>query len=424
MVSNHVVVGSGERLSNLARMFSATLALLLLAGCTAPPPPPPAAGPPAVRVTELATADVVEYQYFTGRTDAMEMVEVRARVTGYLTKIGFKPGDEVQEKQQLFQIDPRPYKAEFDRVNSQVLLSQAKQKLAEADVNRTKGISKTPGAISQQDIDRYLSALAEAAAGVKSAEAMVETAELNLSFTDVTSPINGRVGRNMMTVGNLVVQDQTLLTTIVSEDPMYVYFDIDERTMLRVQEMIRNGKIKDATNVDLKFGLASESTDFPHTGKLDFINNRVNVSTGTLQIRAQLKNPKTTNNVQRLLTPGLFVRVRLGMGDPHKGLVVQQSAIGSDQSRKYLLIVNDKDIVEYRPVAVGPIQPDGRQAIEPISVVHEENVFRPANPGETGQPSIKAGERVIVGGMQRVRPGTVVQAKPFVSAATATTAAK
>lgn len=405
--------------------FGMTLALcVILAGCNAPPPPPQTPPVPAVRVVELTLSDVVEYQYFTGRTDAMESVDVRARVTGYLMKVGFKPGDEVSEKQQLFQIDPRPYQAELDRVRSQVLLGQAKKKLAEADVNRTRDISKTPGAISKQDVDRYSSALAEAEATVKAAEAMVQTAELNLGFTDVVSPIAGRVGRNLITVGNLVVQDQTLLTTIVSEDPMYAYFDVDERTMLRMQKMIREGTFREADNVDIRFGLASEQAEYPHQGKLDFVNNRVNTSTGTLQIRAVLPNPKPTNNGPRLLTPGLFVRVRLGIGEPKKGLVITQSAIGSDQSRKYLLVVNNENTVEYRPITVGPIQPDGSQFIEPISVIREENVLRPARNGEKGEPSIKPGEKVIVGGMQRVRPGVVVQPKPFVSAATPATAAK
>lgn len=398
------------------RLIGLMLALLLISGCSRPAPPPVTPPPPTVRVIELATAKVVDYEYFTGRTDATEMVEVRARVTGYLDKVGFQPGDVVGEKHVLFQIDPRPYQAELNRVNSQVLLSQAKLKLAEADVARTKDIAKTPGAISKQDIDRYLSAKAEADATVKSTQAMVEMAQLNVGFTEVKAPIAGRVGRNLMTVGNLVVQDQTLLTTIVSEDPMYAYFDVDERTMLRIQSMVRDGQISDARKVEIRYGLSSEKNEYPHDATLDFINNRINASTGTLQIRAKISNPKPSNNGQRLLTPGLFIRIRLGIGDARKGLVVPQSAIGSDQSRKYLMVVTDKNIVEYRPITAGPIQPDGRQHVEPISVIREETGFRQVREGETGEDSIKAGENVIVGGMQRVRPGITVQTKPFESA--------
>lgn len=404
------------------RWIGFLILLVLAPGCQKPGPPPAAPSAPVVRYVELPTTKVVNYEYFTGRTDAAEMVEVRARVTGYLDKIGFTPGEEVKEKQLLFQIDPRPYKAELNRVKSQVLLSEAKLKLAEADVARTKGIAKTPGAISKQDIDRYLSAQTEANAAVKSSMAMVEMADLNIGFTDVKAPIAGRAGRNLLTVGNLVVQDQTLLTTIVSESPMFIYFDVDERTMLRMRQLIPENNYRDAKNIEIRFGLANETNEYPHPCKLDFINNRVNSSTGTLQIRASTLNPKAEDQSSRLLTAGLFVRIRLGLGESKQGIVVPQAAISSDQSRKFLLVVNEKNIVEYRPIIAGAIQPDGQQYIEPVSVIREETSFRPAREGETGEPSIQAGMKVIVGGMQRVRPGTEVLPKPLVSPAA--TAAK
>lgn len=367
---------------------------------------------PVVRVVDLALADVVDYEYFTGRLDAKESVEVRARVTGYLMDMKFTPGDEVEKDAILFKIDRRPYQAELNRTESQVLLSQAKLNLAEADVVRAEGISKTPGAISKQDIDRYMSARSEAAAALKSSEAMVETAKLNVDFTDVKSPIRGRVGRNLLTIGNLVVQDQTLLTTIVSEDPIYAYFDIDERTMLRVQTMIR-GPATPENTVTLEFGLANEGDRYPHPGKLDFVNNRISASTGTLQVRASLDNPRPRKEVPRLFTPGLFVRVRVGVGKAHKGLVIPQAAIGSEQSRKYLLVVNEKNAIEVRPIDVGPLQPDGRQVVIPMQVVREETGYRPVREGETGQPSVKPGEKVVTGGMLRARPGTTVEPKPY-----------
>lgn len=397
------------------------LVTLLCAGCAKPQAAPPAAPAPTVRVVELESASVVDYEYFTGRIDAIDSVEVRARVTGYLMSIGFKPGDEVKKGQVLFQIDRRPYQAEVNRVSSQVLLSKAKLKLAEADVVRAEGISKTPGAISKQDVDRYLAAKGEADAALKTSEAMAESAKLNLEFTDVTAPIDGRVGRNLLSVGNLVVQDDTMLTTIVSEDPIYAYFDVDERTMLRVRQMvariqqtIQESQSKDAGSVEIHFGLATEGDQYPHVGKLDFVNNRISSSTGTLQLRALVSNPRLTIDGPRLLTPGLFIRVRLGIGDARKGLVVPQAALGSEQARKYLLVLNAEQKVEQRPVVAGPIQPDGRQLVEAITVVREELGYRPVRPGEAGQPSIKAGEKVVVGGMQRVRPGVQVEAKPYV----------
>ena len=392
--------------------------LLLTSGCQRATAQP-TAGPPApsVRVVPLVMHDVVDFEYFTGRTDATESVEVKARVTGYLMEIGFKPGDEVKAGQILFKVDPRRYKAELDRDESQVLMSRARLKLAEADLLRSNEIIvKNPGALSKQDSDRYISAQAEALASLKSAQAMVEMTKLNVSFTDVVAPITGQVGRNMLTVGNLVVQDETMLTTIVSEDPIYGYFDVDERTMLRLQQQVRGSKFKDARDIEIRFGLANEPDQYPHIGKLDFVNNRINASTGTLQMRAVIPNPLPASGGPRLLTPGLFLRVRLSVGDSRKGLVVPQAAIGSDQSRKFIQVVTSDNKVEYRPIKAGPIQPDGRQSIEPISVVRDEQGVRPATENEKGHDSIKEGEKVIVSGMQRVRPGQEVQPHPYVAA--------
>lgn len=408
---------SAPLVPRIIRWCGCALLLLALAGCQKVTAQPTAGPPaPAVRVTPLKLADVVDFEYFTGRTDATESVEVKSRVTGYLMQIGFKPGDEVKAGQVLFKVDPRRYQAELDKENSHVLLNQAKLRLAEADLLRAKDIMKTPGALSKQDADRYISAHAEAEAALKSALAMQETAKLNLSFTDVTAPITGQVGRNLLTVGNLVVQDETMLTTIVSEDPIFAYFDIDERTMLRLQKMIREGKFKNAHEIEIRFGLANEQDQYPHVGKLDFVNNRINALTGTLQMRAVLENPASKNAGGRLLTPGMFLRVRLSVGDSQKGLVIPQAAIGTDQARKFIQVVNAKNTVEYRPIKAGPIQPDGWQQVEPIPVVRDEQGVRPATENERGEDSIKEGELVIVSGMQRVRPGVEVQPHPFVPA--------
>jgi multidrug efflux system membrane fusion protein len=388
---------------------------VLATGCEPAHRPGASTKPPVVRVAEPVEREVTDYAFFTGRTDAPEYVQVRARVTGYLFEIDFESGKEVKKDQRLFKIDPRPYKADLDRANGQVLLNEAKLKLAVADYERAKEVAKTPGAISQQELDKYAAAQSEADAAVKAAKANAEGADLNLKFTDVISPIDGVVGRNLLTIGNLVTADQTLLTTVVSQDEMYAYFDVDERTMLRVQKMIREGKMaaaKEGREVPVEFGLANEGDEYPHKGHIDFVNNQVDASTGTLQVRGVLANPKPERG-PRLLTPGLFVRVRLPIGDPHKALLLPQAAVGTDQGKKYLLVVNDKDVIEYRPVTLGEQQPGGLVVVEPVPVMRTEKGVQAVRPGEKGEPSLKAGERVVVTGLQRVRPGVTVDARPF-----------
>lgn len=391
------------------------LASVALGGCSPPAPAAMAPMTPVVRVVEAALAETVDYDYFTGRTEAIEAVDIRARVSGYLTQVCFKPGDDVKAGDLLFKIDPATYQTDMQRAQAQLMQAQARRKLAEANVARANNLAS--GAISKQEVDRYSSDLGEADAMIQSAQASIAQAKLNLGYTDVRAPIAGRIGRNLLTVGNLVMQDQTVLTTIVSEDPIYAYFDIDERTMLRAQQLARDSRLQNAehSGLQVRFGLANEKDEFPHTGVVDFTNNRVSSSTGTLQVRAVLANPLPPGGGPRLLTPGLFLRVRVTMGDAHPALVVPQSAIGTDQARKFLLVVNAKNIVEYRPIEAGPIQPDGRQVVEPLGIVWEADGPRPAHEGEAGEPSLRAGERVIVTGMQRTRPGVTVETKPYVA---------
>lgn len=407
---------------------------------------------PVVRVVPVTEEKVVDFELFTGRTEATESVEVRARVTGYLVEIGFEPGDDVVVNQMLFRIDPRPYKAVLDQADSQVALARARLKLAQADNARAIEINKTPGAISKQDLDRFASALSEGQAALDAALAQQEQAHLNWQFTEVKAPIAGRASRNLLTIGNLVTQDSTLLTTIVAEDPMFAYFDVDERTMLRVQKMIREGKFKgvrEGGKLDAYFGLANEQDAYPHKGVLDFVDNRVDPSTGTLQVRAVIDNPapeptkeaapppappppaseplppgprskgdKTKlrdhlNRKPRAFTAGLFLRVRLPIGDAHPALLVPQAAIRADQGQKYVLVVTAEKKVERRPVDAGAVQPDGRQVVAAVSVVATETGFRAAREGESGEPSLKPGELVIVAGLQRVVPGATVETKPL-----------
>jgi multidrug efflux system membrane fusion protein len=272
--------------------------------------------------------------------------------------------------------------------------------------------------VSQAELDKLAAEAAASDAAVKAAKANVETAALNLKFTEVNSPVDGIAGRHLLTIGNLVIQDNTLLTTIVSVDPMYAYFDVDERTMLRVQKLIREGKVvslrdaeKDKSKIAMQYGLANEGDDYPHEGVLDFVNNQVDSSTGTIQVRGILANPKHGSGDTRLLTPGLFVRVRLPIGKPHQALLVPQAALGTDQGVKFLYVVNDKNTVEYRPVALGPEQADSLQVVEPIQIVRTKEGLRPAQAGEQGQDSLTPSDRIIVGGLQRVRSGMIVEPK-------------
>jgi multidrug efflux system membrane fusion protein len=393
-------------------------ATLVLGGCGPRHDTGNPAGPPVVRVTRPVERQVTEYEYFTGRTDAVDSVDVRARVTGYLTKINFTSGRQVKEGDVLFVIDPRPYKAALDQAESQILVQDARLKLAAADYNRAKYLAGRGGAqaISQQDLDKYAATQAEADASLEAARANKQTADLNYKWTEVTAPVDGIIGRNLLTIGNLVTQDSTLLTTIVSEDPMYAYFDVDERTMLRVQDLIRQGKFKSAktgNKVPVFFGLATEGDRFPHEGFIDFVNNQVDTSTGTIQVRGVLPNPEPGKDLPRLLTPGLFVRVRVPIGERHSALLVPQAAIKTELGQKYLLVVNEKKVVEKRPVTLGVIQPDGLQEAIPVKIVETDEGWRPARDGEQGVDSLRPGDEVIASGLQRVREGMTVTPKPF-----------
>ncbi len=386
-----------------------------LAGC-GQTPMEHGAGPVVVRVSRPIEREVTDFVYFTGRTEGIDSVDIRARVTGYLVSIDFKSGLEVKKGQRLFKIDPRPYQAQLDQARGQENLALARLKLARADVARADEVAKTPGAISRQDIDKYIAAQAEAEALLKANRASAEVAALNLEFTDVVSPVDGIVGRNLLTLGNLVTQDSTLLTTVVSQDPIYVYFNVDERTMLRALQLIREEKIKpvkEGGKLPVEIGLANEADTYPHQGLVDFVNNQVTSSTGTIELRAILANPPVSQAGERLFRPGMFVRVRLPMGQPTKSLLVPQAALGNDQGSKYLLVVNDQDVVEYRPIETGAEEPDGMQVVVPLKVVHTKEGVKLAGPNDKGVDSLNAGDMVIVSGLQRARPGAKVTPKPL-----------
>jgi multidrug efflux system membrane fusion protein len=374
--------------------------------------------PPVVRVAKPIVRDVTDYVYFSGRTDAVQSVDLQARVTGYLDSVDFKSGTEVKAGQQLFKIDPRPYQAALDAALGQVKLAEAQVNLAAADYARAVNIAKTPGAISQQDIDKYAAAEEEAKAQLDASKANAESARLNFEFTTIESPIDGLIGRNYPSVGNLVRQDNTLMATVVSQDPMYAYFDVDEQTMLRVGRLIREGKIRTragGTVIPVQMALADENNEYLHEGEVDFVNNQVNAATGTLEVRGVFPNPQLKDGPDRMLKPGMFVRIRVPIGDPHSALVLPQAAIGTDQGRKFLLVVDDKNIVEERVVELGSQQPGGLQEVVPVKMVRtSEGLRRAEADAPSGEPtidSLTASDEVIVGGLQRVRPGVTVKTR-------------
>ena len=376
--------------------FLITLIVSLLAsagglvGCTRGPAKVAAPEPVTIPVSLPVEREVTDYVEFTGRTNAVESVDIRPRVTGYLVKIPFKEGVDVKAGDLLFEIDPRPYQAQLDQATGLVNLYQAQLKLAKINYNRDRAINeRVAGSVSQQQLDQDLASEQEADARVKAYENNRETYQLNLDFTQVKSPIDGHISRYYLTVGNLVNQDQTVLTTVVSQDPMYAYFDMDEPTLLKVRRAINEGRIKTPQPgqvLPVFMGLQGEE-GFPHEGTINFLDNQVDPTTGSILVRGVFPNSRPETGV-RLLSPGMFVRIRLPIGSPHKALLVIDRALGSDQGLKYVDVVDDKGEVQYRRVTTGPLQEDGLRVIS---------------------SGLKRDELVVVGGLQQVRPKMKVQ---------------
>jgi multidrug efflux system membrane fusion protein len=354
-----------------------------ICGCRQKAAPVTEAGPAAIPVSRPIERVVTDYVDFTGRTNAVQSVDVRARVSGYLVQMPFKEGAEVKEGNLLFEVDPRPYQAQYDQAVGQVNLYKAQLELAKANYARDQDVAKTPGAVSIQQLDQDKAAVDEADAAVKAFQASLEVYNLNLSFTKVTSPIDGQVSRFFLTLGNLVVQDQTLLTTVVSLDPMYVYCDVDEGTILRIRRAINEGAIKPYQDGKIPVLMALQGeTGYPHQGTVNFVNNQVNPNTGSISFRGVFANPKPENGV-RLFSPGMFVRVRLPIGQPHPAILVIDRAIGSDQGLKFVYVVNAENMVEQRRITTGALQSDGLRVVT---------------------QGLKPDEWVVIGGLQQVKP--------------------
>jgi RND family efflux transporter MFP subunit len=383
-------ISFGHRFFALAGPLALAVSLLGAAGCrqtpalaagadTAPPPMP-------VATALVLQSDLRDWDEYTGRLEAIQTVQVRARVSGALDKIAFKDGQIVKQGTLLFIIDPRPYEATRDRAAA--ALQQAEARLTFAQSNLSRGESLlTDNAIATEDVEQRRTDARQAESGVAAARAALREAELNVEFTHIVAPVTGRIDRHYVSEGNLVSggsAEATLLTTIVSLDPIYAYFETDERAYLKYsREKQPNGQSAargGAAPVEL--ALADES-GFPHKGTMDFLENRMDTETATIRARALVPNPDLT------LTPGLFARVRLQGGERYSAILVPEAAIGSDQSQKFVYIVNAKSEIEYRAVTLGP-RVDGLQVIR------------------TG---LSPADRIVLSGLQVVRPGIKVTPK-------------
>jgi RND family efflux transporter MFP subunit len=388
------------------------LAAMGLTGCTETPQEDTGTSVVRVTVEKPVVRKVTSFEHFTGKTEAKESVQVRARVSGYLKEILFAEGKEVKKDAKLFVIDPRPYKAAFDQADGNVKAAEARLVRQDNDLLRLKKL-RLERATSAEEYDKAVGDRAETAGSIFSLQAAVEKAKLDLDFTDVLSPINGMVSRALVTTGNLVKADDTVLTTVVSMDPMYVNFNVDERIVLDVQESIRQQHVKSVGEADVPVwvSLAIDKEEYPHKGKLQFINNQLNAGTGTLQLRAQVPNPLPKDGGPRIFTPGLFVRVKLPISKDIERLLVPDRAIGSDMDQKFVYVVDDKSVIEKRPVKAGPLDKDLRVVL-PVPMVKTGKGWRAAREGEKGEKeSLGPGDRVVISGLQQIYPGVTVQVR-------------
>ena len=376
-----------RRLLPLGLSCAMTIAVV---GCQAHATKVAPAEAPAVPVSRPVQREVTDYVDFTGQTKAVHSVDIRPRVTGYLVKMPFEEGAEVKAGDLLFVVDPRPYQAQLDQAQGQVDLYQAQLKLARTTLARDRATNAlAPGSISPQQFDQEQAVVDEAKARVDAFKKSMEIYRLSHEFTRVMSPIDGQISRYYLTLGNLVNQDQTLLTTVVSVNPMYTYFEMDEPTLLRIRRAVNEGKVKlpdDRTKLPVFMGLQGED-GFPHQGTINFINNQVNPTTGSILVRGVFPNPQPKEG-RRLLSPGMFARIRMPIGMPHAALLVIDRAVASDQGLKYVYVLVADNKAEYRRVTTGALQDDGLRVIE---------------------EGLKPDDWVISGALLQVRPRMVIR---------------
>jgi len=348
------------------------------------PAGPPQATTPDVTVAKPIARRLTDWDEFTGRLIARERVEIRARVSGYLTEVHFKEGAEVKEGDLLFTIDPRPYEAIVQR--AEAVLAQAKTNADLANIEAKNATTLRQGqVISTEESERRLKSAAGEQAAVRAAEAMVTTAKLDLEFTQIKAPISGRVSDARVTEGNLITggtSDPTLLTTIVALDPIYVDFEVDERSALKYREMHKTGKRKNALfdHIPTEMALINKA-GWPHQGEIDFVDNQIIPETGTIRTHSVFPN------ANRLMSPGFFAKVRIPGSGEYDGLLIRDAAVGDDQGSSYVWVIDSEDKAVYRPVKLGPL-------VDGLRVVRE---------------GLKADERVVILGLMSVRNGAKVK---------------
>jgi membrane fusion protein, multidrug efflux system len=364
-----------------AAALTAPAVLIALAQAVLAQGGPPNAPPPSVTVAKPVVKPVVEYDDYTGRFDAMDSVEVRARVSGYLESVHFRDGAIVKKGDLLFVIDKRPYQASVDQAEAAVASAQSRVAFAQGDFERAQALGRS-GNISEQVLEQRRQTLETARADVQGAQAAVRTARLNLGFTEIRAPLAGRIGRKLISEGNLVSADQTLLTTIVSLDPIYFYFDVDERSYLAYQRnsiALNPGAANGNKGPEVLVGVTDEKEP-TRKGRLDFAENRVDQATGTIRARALVPNSDT------FLTPGLFGTIRVPGSPQYQGVLVPDEAVATDQDRRIVWVVAEDDTVSARVVRPGP-RIDGYRLI---------------------RDGLKGDETIVISGLQRVRAGVKV----------------
>jgi multidrug efflux system membrane fusion protein len=394
------------------KLSLALAGVFCIAGCE-PSKPVKLAKNPRVIVTKPIIDKVMDYQDFTGRLEAAEAVEIRARVSGYVVEaieaqdkkpsasgvkeIKAKEGDFVDEGDLLFKIEEKPYQVEFDQMEANLTLAKAEKNLQTKKAERARRL-KAIQAMSPEDYETAIAEKEKATAQVGSVEAMKAKAQLYLDYTRVKAPFSGRISRRFVDPGNLITADKTVLTTIVTEDRMYAYFDVDERTYLELLSAIAPGQKTwyEGLHLPVMMRLAHED-DFKKIGEVDFVDNRVVANTGTVRMRGVFKNPTG------ILKAGLFVRIRLPISEAYNAILIPDEAIQSDQERKYVWVVNAKNNAEYRLVKLGQ-SIKGGTADDPM-------LLRVLKKDEKGKEVLSQYERVIINGMQRVRNGLPVDAE-------------
>lgn len=355
------------------------LAALVFAGCNQQAPPP-ALPPPVVTVGKPILKGIVEWDYFTAQTQAVDNVSIRPRVSGYIDNITFRAGSVVDQGELLFVIDPRPYQAALDQASGQLRQAQAQQKLNDANLARAEDLFQRH-VIAKQDYDNAVAQKNVSDAQVIATEAAVESARLNLGFTQITAPLRGQIGRELVTLGNLVQTDQTELTTLVSIDPIYAYFNVDERSVMRYREArkTQNSTETEAAKIPVYLQLEGEK-GFPHEGVIDFVNNTFDPSTGTLQTRGLFPNPTG------FIIAGSFGTIRIAGTPKYQAVLVADRVIGTDQDQRYAIVVQPDGIAKYQRVVTGPL-------VEGLRVIRE---------------GLKGDELVVIEGVSKIRPNSKV----------------